>query len=90
MHLAGDRDTALVIWICGTALGVGLSAWWVADAALHRRLGVDLIALTALIGTLVVGEFLAGALITVMLVSGRSLEGWAAGRAERELRARPD
>ena len=87
MHLAGDRDTALVIWICGTALGVGLSAWWVADAALHRRLGVDLIALTALIGTLVVGEFLAGALITVMLVSGRSLEGWAAGRAERELRA---
>ncbi len=71
----------------GTLLGIALSAWWVAEAALHRRLGVDIIALLALGGALVVNEQFAGAVITVMLTTGRSLEGWAAGRAERELHA---
>ena len=67
--------------------GLALSLWWVVDAARHRRLGVDVIALLALLGTLVVGEHFAGAVITVMLATGRSLEAWAAGRAERELHA---
>ena len=66
---------------------MALASIWVVKAALHRRLGVDLIALAALLGTLLVGEYLAGAIITVMLVTGRALEAWAAGRAERELRA---
>ena len=57
------------------------------DAARHGRLGVDAIALLAVLGTLVVGEYFAGAVITVMLTTGRSLEAWAAGRAERELHA---
>jgi heavy metal translocating P-type ATPase len=57
------------------------------DAARHRRLGVDLIAALAVLGTLVVDEHFAGAVITVMLATGRSLEAWATGRAERELHA---
>jgi heavy metal translocating P-type ATPase len=62
------------------------AAWWVVDAARHRRIGVDVIALLALGGTLIVGEYLAGAVIAVMVASGQSLEAWAAGRADRELR----
>jgi heavy metal translocating P-type ATPase len=72
--------------VAATLIGMLLASIWVLQALLHRRLGVDLIALAALLGTLLVGEYLAGAIITVMLASGRSLEAWAAGRAERELR----
>jgi hypothetical protein len=44
-------------------------------------MGVDVIALLAVCGALAVGEYLAAAVISVMLASGRALEGWAAGRA---------
>jgi heavy metal translocating P-type ATPase len=85
--LAGADTVSSICWIAITLLGVVLATWWVITALVDRRVGVDLIALAALIGTLVVGEYLAGAMITVMLTTGRSLEAWAAGRAERELRA---
>ncbi|MGZ6820813.1 MAG: heavy metal translocating P-type ATPase, partial [Blastococcus sp.] len=51
----------------------------------HRRASVDVIALLALAGALVVGEAFAGAVITVMLASGILLEARAAARARREL-----
>ncbi|MBX6391278.1 MAG: heavy metal translocating P-type ATPase [Frankia sp.] len=70
--------TAL-IGIVPAAAGVLVNLW-------HRRLGVDVIAVLALVGALGVGEYLAGALIAVMVATGRMLEGWATGRAERALR----
>ena len=85
--LAGADSIASTCWIATTLLGVLLSTWWVTTAIVRRRVGVDLIALAALLGTLAIGEHLAGAVITVMLTTGRSLEAWAAGRAERELHA---
>jgi magnesium-transporting ATPase (P-type) len=60
---------------------------WVGVAARGGRVGVDVIALAALLGAIAVDELFAGAVITVMLTTGRALEGWAAGRAERELHA---
>jgi heavy metal translocating P-type ATPase len=45
------------------------------------------VALLALGGTLAIGEPLAGALIAVMLGTGRTLEGWAGERAQRVLTA---
>jgi len=84
-HLAGLADSGNGIWGATTATAIVPAAWWVIDAARHRRLGVDLIAVLALAGTLVVGEYLAGAVIAVMLGSGRTLEAWAAGQARREL-----
>jgi heavy metal translocating P-type ATPase len=84
-HAAGWADAGSAVWAAITLIGVGPAAWWVIDAARHRRLGVDVLALLALVGTLLVGEYLAGAVITVMLASGRTLEGWAVGRATREL-----
>ncbi len=86
-RMAGSGGAGSTAWVATTVLGIVLSSWWVLEAARQRRLGVDLIALVALVGTLVVGEHLAGAVITVMLATGRSLEAWAAGRAERELHA---
>ena len=83
----GAASLTSAFLIAATLIGILLALIWVGKAMLHGHLGVDLIALAALVGTLLVGEYLAGAVITIMLTSGRALEGWAGGRAERELRA---
>lgn len=49
------------------------------------RPGVDVIALLAVGGALLLGEFLTAAIIGLMLATGRYLEGYAARRAESEL-----
>jgi heavy metal translocating P-type ATPase len=85
-HLAGFPGAGRLVWVATTTTATVPAAWWVIDAARHHRIGVDVIALLALAGTLIVGEYLAGAVIAVMVASGRSLESWAAGRADRELR----
>ena len=82
---AGRWDDAL--WAAATVLAVLPAAGWMIAALLRRTLGVDLIALLALLGTLVVGEYLAGALIAVMLATGRALDAAAQRRATRDLRA---
>ncbi len=83
--LIDDHAAASMVWTATTVLGIVLCGWWVVEAALERRLGADVIALLALLGTLVVGEHFAGSVITVMLTTGRSLEAWAGARAEREM-----
>jgi heavy metal translocating P-type ATPase len=83
---AGQTAVSDVCWTTTAILGALLAVVWVGQALTHGRLGVDVIACAAVVGTLLIGEYLAGALITVMLTTGRALEGWAAGRAERELR----
>ena len=47
--------------------------------------GVDLLAITAIVATLLVGEYWASLIIILMLVGGESLEDYAAGRAHRAL-----
>ncbi len=75
------------MWAATTMLGVLPAAWFVIDAARHHRVGADVLALAALIGALAVGEVFAGAIITVMLASGRALETRASKRAQRDLSA---
>lgn len=87
LALAGHGGAADLAWSVTTLAGIVPAGWWVVDAARHRRLGADVVALLALVGTLAVGEPLAGAVITVMLASGRALEARAAARATRELHA---
>ncbi len=85
LHLAGDPGAGDVAWLAVSACGLCYAAWAMADSLRRRRAGVDVIALLALAGAVAVGELLAAAVITVMLASGRGLEGWAAGRARRDL-----
>lgn len=83
--LADDGAVAHGFWLAAAACGLGYSLWS-AGAALRRgRLGVDLIALLALAGAVAVREFLAAAVISLMLTSGRTLEAWAALRARQDL-----
>jgi heavy metal translocating P-type ATPase len=87
LHAAGAGDAGNASWAAVGGCGAAYALWAMADAFRHGRVGVDVIALLALIGALAVGELLAAAVIAVMLASGRALEAWAAGRAHRDLRA---
>lgn len=84
--LVGWRGLADGCWIAATALAVAPASAWVWIALRKGRVGVDVIAVLSLIGTLLVGEYLAGALIAVMLAGGRALEAAAERRASRDLR----
>ena len=71
--------------MAGTVLGLGASIAWMVSAIRRRHLSVDVIAVMALAGALAIDEAFAGAMITVMLASGRLLEARAEARARREL-----
>ncbi|WP_214105386.1 heavy metal translocating P-type ATPase [Acrocarpospora catenulata] len=85
--LAGARGVADACWAAGTLVAIVPAVAWVVASLRKGRAGVDLIAVLALGGTLAVGEYLAGALIGVMLASGRALDAAAERRASRDLRA---
>jgi heavy metal translocating P-type ATPase len=85
--LAANSDLADACWIGGTIVGLVAAAGWVLTALVHKRAGVDVIAVLALAGTLVVSAFIAGALIAVMLATGRALDAAAERRASHDLRA---
>ncbi len=51
----------------------------------HGETGVDLIALLAMGGSLILGQYLAGAVVALMLSGGQALERYAARRARHEL-----
>jgi heavy metal translocating P-type ATPase len=87
LHLAGRAGAGDDAWLAVSACGLSYAIWAMVDSLRRRRAGVDIIALLALAGAIAVGELLAAAVITVMLTSGRALEGWAAGRARRDLTA---
>ena len=85
--LAGWLTVADGCWIAGTLVALVPALLWVLAALRRGRAGVDLIAVLSLVGTLLVGEYLAGALIAVMLAGGRALEASAERRASHDLRA---
>ncbi|UXY31855.1 heavy metal translocating P-type ATPase [Streptomyces sp. HUAS TT20] len=87
LWLAGAGDLADLCWALGTLAAIGPAVGWVLTALRHGHAGVDLIAVLALGGTLAVREYLAGALIALMLATGRTLEAAAQRRASHDLRA---
>lgn len=85
--LLGWHRIAESCWIAGTLIAVVPAVVWMSATLRRGRAGVDLIAVLSLLGTLWVGEYLAGALIAVMLAGGRALESAAERRASHDLRA---
>ncbi|MBD3751066.1 MAG: heavy metal translocating P-type ATPase, partial [Micrococcales bacterium] len=72
------------IWVAGVIVWtlVGM----VRDV-LRGHVGLDVLAVTAMIATLAVGEYLAALVIVLMLAGGAALEDIAGRRARRDLRA---
>ncbi len=87
LNLSGSPRSAHLVWVLATAVAfVPLTAQAVASLV-HRRPGVDLLALLALAGTLAISEYLAAAVLAVMVSGGRALEAAAEHRAAEELTA---
>ncbi|HEX5997557.1 MAG TPA: heavy metal translocating P-type ATPase [Jiangellales bacterium] len=87
LHLAEQPGAGDLAWLATGVAGAVWSAFLVLNSLRRGRVGVDAIAVVAIVGALLVGELFAAALITLMLASGRELEARAAGRARAELTA---
>ena len=87
LRVAGAVGAGNAVWLSAGACGAAYALWAMAEQLRRGRIGVDVIALLAIAGAIAVREWLAAAVISVMLASGRALEGWAARRAGRDLRA---
>src|SRR5579859_8295688 len=87
---------SLVFWLTGhaalaqtTLLGLVLMggiplAWEMLTQFWHREFSVDVIAILAIIGSLLLQQYLAGAFIVLMLSGGEALEAFALRRRSEE------
>ncbi|AEI61961.1 heavy metal translocating P-type ATPase [Corallococcus macrosporus] len=87
LHVAHASDAARWAWAATTAVVLLPTLVSIIKGLLRRETGVDLIAVLAMVGALALGEYLAGAIISVMLTGGAALERFAVARARRELSA---
>ncbi|HZT53850.1 MAG TPA: DUF6544 family protein, partial [Gaiellaceae bacterium] len=86
LHLLGSATAGDGVWAATDGLSLVPLAWSVLRTLLRRDVGVDAIALVSMAGALALGEYLAGAVIALMLGGGNALEERAGARARRELR----
>lgn len=71
----------------GSAIGLLLSIRLVWVSIREGEIGSDILAFIAIVATSLIGEWIAGAIVSLMLATGRALESWAAGRARKQLEA---
>lgn len=74
-------------WILAGLIGLVPAITWLINDLRHKTMGSDVLAVLALLGALFTDELFAAAVISVMLATGRVLESWAEGQAERQLKA---
>jgi len=88
LYLVGEGAAGEAVWAVAIAvLAAELTVEVVRTVIVEHSLGVDTIALVAMVGALALGEELAGAVIGLMFSGGASLEAIASRRARRELTA---
>jgi heavy metal translocating P-type ATPase len=81
------ESAADVVWAVTSAVMLVPLSWSVLRTLLRGDVGVDAIALVSIAGALALDEYLAGAVIALMLAGGNALEERARKRARRELTA---
>jgi heavy metal translocating P-type ATPase len=87
INVLAPGDDGDVVWAVAIAVTLVPLSWSVARTLARGDVGVDAIALVAMAGALALGEYLAGAVIALMLSGGNALEAAAGRRARRELTA---
>ncbi|MGX5733243.1 heavy metal translocating P-type ATPase [Bosea thiooxidans] len=91
--LAGRLDwpvSASLIWSAATVPVAAALAVSMLHDLLIGRVGVDAIALVAMVASIAMGEPLAGTVVAMMYSGGNLLEDYARGKAEHELRSLRD
>ena len=84
---AGLTQQADIAFGISAAVGFILSIQWLIAAIRESALGSDVLAAVSIAATTLTGEWVAAAVISLMLASGRALETWAEGRAHAQLGA---
>lgn len=87
LWLSGRGDLANWTLLAIVLLGGVPLLWKTGQHVIHREFSVDFIAILAISGSLVLKEYLAGAIIVLMLSGGEALEAYALQRARRSLSA---
>ncbi|HET9102546.1 MAG TPA: heavy metal translocating P-type ATPase [Solirubrobacteraceae bacterium] len=88
LHAFGSAVAGDAVWAGAVGLlAAGLAVEVGRSIVVERSLGVDTIALVAMVGALALGEELAGVVIGLMFSGGAALEAVASRRAQRELTA---
>src|SRR6266516_401324 len=87
LWLAGQSALANWTLLAGVLLGSIPLLWETMQQFLHKEFGVDVIAILAIGGSAALGQYLAGALVVLMLSGGEALEAYALRRARSSLSA---
>ena len=88
LHLTGHPQAGQDVWAVAVAvLAAELCVEVVRTILVDHHMGVDTIALIAMVGALALGEELAGLVVGLMFSGGAALEEVASTRARRELTA---
>lgn len=87
--LAVSGAGAAVPWVF-SVYALAIAAWQAVGMVrdiLRGHWGLDILAVTAIVATVLVGEYVAALLVVLMLSGGEALEDYASRRAKRELDA---
>jgi heavy metal translocating P-type ATPase len=87
LWLVGYPELAHWVLLMVVLMGGLPLLWETVQQFLHREFSVDLIAILAITGSLLLGEHLAGAFVVLMLSGGEALEAYALRRARSSLSA---
>ena len=87
LYVATAHEAARATWFAVGVVGAIFSVTDLIQELRRGRFGIDPLALLSIVGAVLVHEYLAAAIISVMLASGRALEQWATHRARRDLQA---
>lgn len=74
-------------WVA-SLYGIGVVAWvsvGMVKDLMRGHWGIDILAVTAVLSTILVGEYIAALIVCLMLTGGEALENFAAGRARKSL-----
>jgi heavy metal translocating P-type ATPase len=85
----GFHQNQLAFWLIAIVGGVMTISMLIGMIETLRsgKYGVDILAITAIVATLLVGEYWASLMVLIMLTGGDSLEDYASHQASRELRS---
>ena len=74
-------------WVISGFIGLIPAITWFINDLRKKSMGSDVLAIISISGSLLTQELLAAAVISLMLATGRVLESWAEGQAERQLKS---
>jgi heavy metal translocating P-type ATPase len=86
LQLGGQGATA--DWLLGivASLAVLFLLWGMLEDLRHGRYGINILAATAIITSVILGEYWAALVVALILTGGKALEAYAEHRAKSELR----